>query len=448
MELLRVPGRKAALAFGLKWVVLDPWEKQHRQVAKWRADGYHEAAIYSLDDGDAVYGLVQDGLGEEDKKHLKGMRVLAAAACAATLKELEGKTVLITIELPGNPDEEGTVAAIGLERGMVVLDQLCDSRSQLAEQRQSFAERVRGEFEVYGNVGQVHHKMEVDKLIPKTGLLAKGPTIGPLRARRGYLIGAAVAGVCLLATGGIFAWDAHKSEINQRTQLALLERNKPEYQYRQAIQALLQRPVVPVAIAIEAMRNALADFPTVHEGFELTQVSCPSSGDCAVKFKRLAGTGASVEGFRKTAPPQWQGITAVGQDELAFTLRIEFPHSKLQREGWPTAVAFRDRSFAAWQFLEPGGWRADLGSATIQAVPGGLQPKDMNALYAMPDAVFAMPVTIASQPWWYANVDSNSPVRFEALGGNTVIDGDSHVELTLSNKSVSFSARGLAYVQK
>ena len=221
--------------------------------------------------------------------------------------------------------------------------------------------------------------------------------------------------------------DELKAEIQKRAQLDVLERNKPEYQYRQSIQALLLRPVVPLATAIETMRGALVDFPLVHEGWELTHLSCPSTGDCIVRFKRLVGSGASLEGFRKAAPLHWKGITASGQDEVTFMLRIEFPQSKLRREGWPTATEFRDRSFAAWQFLEPGGWRADLGTPAIQAVPGALQPKDANALYAMPDAVFAMSVRVSAQPWWYANDDPDSPVRGQTLGEHTVLEGDGQI---------------------
>lgn len=444
MDLVRVPSKKAALAFGLRWTVVDPFEKYHQQVAKWRAEGFLEHARYELD-GDPVYGLVKDGLGEQEKLQVRGLRVVAAAACAAKLPQLAGKTALVLISLPGS----ATVATIGLDRGMVVLDRLCDGSTQLAETRQAFAQSVKQpEYEVFGNTGQVHHQLELEDLIQKGGLLGREPELRQLRARRGYKLAAGVAVSGLLATVGVAAWDSHRAEIQQRTQLEMLERNKPEYQYRQAIQALLQRPVVPLAAAIETTRDAFFDFPLVHAGWELTRISCPASGDCAVQFKRMVGSGASLDEFRRTAAPHWHGIAAAGQEEVSFVVKIEFTPTKLRRETWPKASEFRDRSYASWQFLEPGGWRAEFGNTSIQAVPPAIPPKDFTALHGLHEAVFAMPVTISNQPWWYAKTDPDSPVRHELLGEHTVMEAESQIEITHSNKQISFSARGLSYVQR
>jgi hypothetical protein len=446
MELLPIPSRKTALAFGLKWVAVDPFEKHHEQVARWREEGYRESAVYWVS-GEAVHGLLKEGFDEQHKQQVRGLQVLAAAACAATFPRLAGKSVLVAIELPGSEGDSPMIATIGIIQGVVVLDQICDGISQLSEARQSFVQKLKGKsYEVYGNAGQVHHELELESLIPLSGLFTRVPAIRPLRARRGYKPAIAVAVLGLLSALGLYAWDSHKSEIQRRTKLEILERNKPDYQYRQSVQALLQKPVVPLAGAIEAIRVALADLPLVHAGWELTRIACAPTGDCAVRFKRLLNTGASLDGFRKTAGLHWQGITAAGQDEIAFTLRIRLPQARLRRHYWPASIEFRDRGYASWQFLEPGGWRAEFGPVAIQAVPATVQPKDLNAMYAVPEAVFAMPVVITNQPWWYANPDSDSPVRHELLGDNTVMDGD--IELTHSNKLVTFSAKGLSYVQR
>lgn len=449
MELLPVPSRKVALAFGLRWVAVDPFEKHHEQVARWREEGYSESAVYWAA-GEAVHGLVKHGLDEQHKQQVRGLQVLAAAACAAKSSLLAGQSALVALELPGADGESPMIAAIGLLQGIVVLDQICDGSSELSEARQAFVQKLKGKsYEVYGNTGQVHHKIELESLIPKTGLLDRAPEIRPLRARRGYKPVIGVAAVLLLSACGIYAWDTHKAEVQRRTQLEILERNKPDYQYRQAIQAFLQKPVVPLADAIESVRAALADFPLIHAGWELNRIACAQTGDCAVRFKRLLNTGTTLDDFRKTAPPHWIGVTAAGQDEIAFTLRIAMPQEKLRRETWPASGTFRERNYASWQFLEPGGWRAEFGSVAIQAIPATVQskePKELNALYALPEAVFAMPLLITNQPWWYANQDVDSPVRAELLGQHTVLDGE--IELVHTNKLISFSAKGLSYVQR
>ncbi|MBI2770606.1 MAG: hypothetical protein HYX47_13350 [Burkholderiales bacterium] len=451
MDLLRVPSKKAALAFGLKWTVLDPFERFHQQVSRWRAEGYQEHARYSLS-GDQIYGLVKDGFGEQEKQQVRGLRVLAAAACAAMHPKLKGQTAFVAIALPGS-GADSTVAAIGLVRGMVVLDQLCRNGAQLSEARQSFARHAavgstEQEYPVYGNSGQVHHDLDLEGLVLPAGTLSQGPVIRPLRAKRGFKVAGLIAVPCLLAAVSVAALNSHRSDLQQRAQVALLERNKPEAKYREAIQALLQRPVVSLSAAIETMRDALADFPLVHAGWELTRITCPSSGDCSVQFKRLGGSGASLEEFRLNAAPHWRGISASGQDEVTFALKLDFPQSKLRREAWISSIAFRDRCFESWQFLEPGGWRAEVGNAAIQAVPAGTLQKDMASLYGLPDAVYAMPVVITNQAWWYAKADPDSPVRPSMLGESTVMEADGQIELTHSNKQITFSARGLTYVQR
>lgn len=447
MELLRVPSRKAALAFGLKWVLVDTFETRHRQIGRWKLEGVSEHASYRIE-GDTVFGLVRESMSPADQQQVRGLRVLAAGACAASLPQLKGKTALVLIDLASHAGEAG-IAVLGMDKGIVVVDMLCDTVSQVSEARQGFAQRVKGDFEVHGSgaaAGQVHHALKLEDLVPKGGLFSSMPTIEPLRSGRGYWLAGGVAAALLLFAGGLAAWDSHQAEIKRRTQLAALDANKPENLYKQSISALMQRTFVPLPTAIEVMRTSLGDFPLVHAGWELQKINCPVSGECAVRFKRIVGSGATIDGFRQSAPATWIGVAASGQDEVAFMYRLSFPTMKLRRETWPKADEFRDRNYAAWQTLEPAGWKAELSPLAIQALPGNVQPKDVMLLHSHPEAVFAMPVMINQQAWWYANTDPDSPVRADMLGDNTVLDGE--IELLHLNKAVVFSAKGLSYVQK
>lgn len=448
MELLRVPSRKAALAFGLKWVLVDTFERLHKQIGRWKLEGVTEHASYRVE-ADTVFGLVRESMSPADQQQVRGLRLLAAGACAATLPQLKGKTALVLIELAAHAGEAGAVAVLGMDKGIVVVDMLCDTGSQVSEARQAFAQRVKGDFEVHGSgaaAGQVHHALRLEDLVQQGGRFSPLPKIEPLRSGRGYWLAAGVAASLLLSAGGLAAWDQHQAEIKRRTQIAALDANKPENLYKQSIFALMQRTFVPLPSAIQAMRIGLGDFPLVHAGWELQKVNCPASGECAVRFKRIMGSGASIDEFRRTAPATWIGVAASGQDEVAFMYRLSFPTMKLRREAWPKADDFRDRNYAAWQTLEPAGWKAEFSPLAIQALPGNVQPKDVMLLHSHPEAVFAMPVAINQQPWWYAGSDPDSPARSDMLGDHTVLDGE--IELLHLNKAVVFSAKGLSYVQK
>lgn len=446
MELIRVPAKKVALAFGLTWKVLDPFTSRHSQIKEWREEGFMQHARYRVD-GDDVYGLATEGLTAQERAYVNGATVVSGAACAAKLPQLKGKTALVVLELPAPEGETATVALIGLdERGIVVLDMLCDAGPQAAQARQSFAERVKVEYEVHGTggaAGRADFPLQLEDLVAKKG---SGPRLEPLRSGRGLIVLGAAAAVGLAVWGAVILYNSLDAKDRQRAQLAMLERQKPDYLYRQSIERLLQTPVVPLGAAIQLMRDSLGSFPLVHRGWELDRISCPPSGECAVRFVRIVGSGASIEEFRRDAPANWQGIAPVGQNGIGFTVRIQMPTEKLRRDLWPTSTAFRDRNFAAWQFLAPGGWNAELSAMATQALPPGLQAGDMVSLQALPEAVFAMPLAINAQPWWYANEDPDSPLRDELLGPHTVMVGD--IELVHADKSITFSAKGFAYVQR
>lgn len=448
MDLLRVPSSKTVLAFGMQWRPLDPFENKHKQITDWKNEGNKVQAVY-VADKEAMYGLSRDDILVERKDQVAGCKVLSGAACAAKLPQLRGKNALVTIEVEDPGSESSTTVIVGLHHGRVVVDQLVEGPAQVAEARQRYTAIVGPIFEVHGvsrTISPVQHALELRGLVPKSTLFMTGPKVESLRSGRMPVVAGAVAVTLMSLAGGLYAWDSHQADVRQRLAAQMMLRNQPAVQYQQNVQRLLQAPVVPLAGALRTLRVALADFPLAHAGWDLNRLTCTPTGDCAVRFTRIAGSGASITDFRNTAPPSWLGITAMGQTELVFNLRVPLPSARLSRSTWPTAAQHRERSFAAWQFLEPGGWRAEFAQVSLQAVPADLKPEQVASLNNSPDAIYAMPLTIVSQPWWYLDDDVDSPVTEHMLGDNTAMVGD--IDIVLSNREITFSAKGLTYVQR
>ena len=352
---------------------------------------------------------------------------------------LRGETALVVFELEGE-----SMVIIGLDRGEVVMDALA-SIINFDDLRADFSQKIRNkEFEVWGEGDHVpgdHRKLQIEEVLPKRG----GPEFAPLRAVQPAFILGSVGGTALVVAAAWFAYSQVKLADQQRLARELLDRNSPAAQYERSVEQLLAKPVVPLGEAVQVVREAVASQPLFHAGWELHGVTCAPSGVCSLRYRRIVGTGTTYLDFSAAREPGWQSTAPAGEDESVVTIAVAIPSAKLQRASWPTTDEFLQRNRAQWQFLEPGGWKATLGSRSLQGVPAGIEAKNIPALSSSPSAVFAIPVTIGAQQWWYADNDPDSPMLPELLGSNTVMDGD--LELTVSKKEITFSVKGLSYVR-
>lgn len=444
MELIALQAKKTVLAFGLtKWAQLDPFKSAHSQVVRWRHEGLTHAVRYQAG-AETVYGLTGQALTPEELARYKGMRLVSGAAAAALLPQLRGKTALVTIEVAASLGVDPRVVVIGLERGIVTQDEVV-SPDVVSDLRQRFSTRVNGDFEVHGQaftIPQVNHALTLGDLAGKGSAKA---TITALRATRGALIAGGIAGFVVLLMASYMGWDAYRENARKLEQQKALMMNSPAVQYSRSVASLLATPVVPLHSAMQSMRAAVRDFPLVFEGWELAKFTCPVTGDCTVRFKRLHNIGATLEDFRARAPSSWTSIVPSGQEELTFNYKVAFESARLERAAWPEMVTMRDRNFNQWQYLEPAGWRAEFGALSLQAVPASLNATEVAALQSHPEAVRAMPVNITNMEWWFVDDDPNSPITHELLGSNTVLSGE--IELLHANRSVTFNVKGLSYVR-
>lgn len=449
MKILRLAGnKKIALGFGLDWRPLDSFTSTHQQITEWRADGFEYRARFRTPAG-TYYGLTP----RFDAADAGKAKIYSAGALAAVHPQVRGKTAVIVIEVrTGEEDDHANnvVAVIGLVQGEVRLEDLV-SPGDIQGCIRRFTGQLKPDDrplymgEVWTAPVLIELPLTLDQLLGNK--LSSMAEVGPLRSSRAPALMAGVAVMGLLVYGGMQLWNGHvEKQARERVQ-RLAGQNDPQTLYRNAVTQLLQQPVVPLADAVAVMRDALNDFPVEHAGWSLIKVSCtPLSDSCLMTWRRDPLTGVNVDDFRALAPASWEGIGAASITDLAMSYRVNFTKHKLDRTEWPTMAEFRERSMNSWQFLSASGWKAELGSSTIQAAPPGMTPQQLGALSAMPEAVFAAPISIGSQPFWYAKEDPDSPVRASLLGRHTVVQGD--IELSLQEGNVYFTANGMTYVQR
>jgi hypothetical protein len=439
MELVPLRNKKVTLAVGLdRWTSLNPLDSSDSQINGWKGDGLEFAATYRAGQS-AVYGLVQGVALSSKKEQTKGTRVLALAACVALHKPLRGQNAFVAFKL-----QDDLLAVIGLRTGVVVLDALVSTYS-LEEARKKFEGELGGQaYEVWGDTNDLPESargLELDAVVPSRG----GPQVAPLRSSRGALIALPIfAGVALIGAG-VYAYLAWQQQSALDLQRKLLVRDGAQAQYRRAIDQLLAKPVVPLSVALQTFQAALSSVPIYHAGWELHGATCASTGMCTLKYQRIAGVGTTFNDFAAKPEPGWEGVAPTGEEEAVVSMSVKVPTSLLDRKSWPTAEEFTRRNQSQWQFLEPGSWKATLGARAIQSIPAGIEPKDLPGLSTMPEAVFALPVSIAAQQWWYVDDDPDSPTQLDFIGSNTVMDGD--LEIAVSPKDVTFSVKGLSYVR-
>jgi hypothetical protein len=439
MELIRLQDEKVTFAVGLdKWALLDPISSAHSQISAWRSDQYEFAATYKVDGG-RVFGLITGGEYASKQQQAAGTRLLALAACVASLDELRGKSALVGFELDGD-----ALVVVGLRNGLVVLDELV-STSAFDDARKRFEQKVHGDFGIWGDGAHLPRgssPLPLARAVPKRG----GPMFKPLRSTRPLAV-LGVASALIIAI--VATWLVVEKTEQARRRLSaeqLLVRNSPKAKYQESSRQLLEKPVVPLAPAIEAFRVALKLEPTVHAGWDLKGARCAPEGTCTLHYMRIRRTGTTFADFEAARLPHWKGVAPVGEEDAMVTIDAPVPPAvKLQPATWPVADKFTRRNYNQWQYLEPGGWKASFGARTLQAIPAGMDTREAAGLAALPEAIFAVPLSVAAQAWWYCDDDPDSPISAALLGTNTVMDGE--LELSVQNKDVTFSVKGISYVR-
>lgn len=427
---------KHTLASGLAWSVLDPHGGgKHRQIQQWRSMGQTHGVAYEIS-GEEVYGRSDAG----------STGTVSVAALAAKHPSLKGKTALLLIEIPSPNDEhESTVLAVGLNRGFVELDKLVYA-SDVAALRNGFASQIGKQYELHGDgehIGEVEHQLSLDDLI-KHGKPAS-VKLAHLRSGRTAVFLVAALSVAAIGGGIWFWWDAQAESRRLAAQAQLEASKTPQVLYQQAVAHYLAKPIVPLAQAVASMRDGLSDFPVVKAGWELSKINCNIDG-CTALWNRMGAPGGTLQDFRDAAPAEWGTVTAISQTEVAHSVPLKLPTRTLDRTAWPRMDAWRDINVAHWQFLAPGGWKADLAQPRLIAVPPEVAGGPQEALLStVPDAIRAAEVSFTTMPFWYADADPDSPMQSEFLGDQTALIGD--IQIDVSSKSITYSAKGLIHVQ-
>lgn len=435
MKTLRL-SEKVSLGFGLAWEGHDPIERSlHEQIQRWRTKGYALACRYSRLDG-SIYGLTSGEGLPKDKT-----RVLGGAGLIATSKKLVGKTALVIIEI--EVGDHPLAIVVGLKNGIVVLDQLAET-DDVTDLRNQFVSLLPAStsFETWGSVSTlppVDHAFGFEEIGT-----ARQLEIKPLRSTKILLIAGAGAGALVVMGLALFGWNSIQEQ--QKADLALREamsRKTPEVLYQESIARLLAAPIVRLGDAMTTVHEKFRDFPVFFAGWTLDSVECAGS-TCTVTWQRTAGT---FNEFKQIAPKEWEGITPASQDKLTHTVAIQFPENRLPpQKDWPRAQAFREQTYALWQFLKPN-WTAALENPVQQALPPGLPPDQVKQLSTYPNAPMGMTLDVQQQPWWLVSpADAHSPMRPGSLGESVALLGP--VQLKFDGREIKFSAKGIVYVHQ
>lgn len=424
------------LASGLTWSIFDPYSGSlHKQISNWRTQGQTHGVKYAAM-GEEIYG----------RTDARGQGCLSVAALVAHQRSFADKDVLVLIEVPAlSEDLESTVLVVGLIRGVVELDDLVYA-SEVAAVRQGFAQRTKT-YELHGEgaeIGEVDFAFGMEQLLQSKAAKTK---IGPIRSQRLPIITGAIAAVGLLAAVGWLIWSSYTDAQRAEFERLRLQAQTPQALYHSAAALYTSTPVVPLASAIDAVRGAMANFPVVHAGWELKTLTCQAKGGCTAHWKRPDADAGTFDDFVALANEGWAGISLVKQDELVHGVALEMPTAQLPtKEAWPSFVDWTNRNVSHWQFLAPGGWKAEIKDPKLQGLPAGVAGTTAEAgLIAHPAAIKAATLAIEKQAWWYADKDAHGPLSADLIGENTTLLGD--VVLHIEPKSISFSTKGLVHVR-
>ncbi|QOU76431.1 hypothetical protein JAB4_059310 (plasmid) [Janthinobacterium sp. HH102] len=434
---------KYALAFGFKWVTLDPIISRGKQLSDLRTDyGARWLATFKINGS--------ENIGYAKKLSVpKKIKVLSGAGQLALHERFIGKSVLVLLEDANHADGgqvENDVAVLGLINGNVVLDAFVKS-SHVQKLRQEFLDQCTRAHVEYLTVGQAITIDEVDQeflwsnLLPVNnitgiGKFYKKPRVVVVRPLNkdlpSWLLWLLL--VLILVICGIY-YSQVRSDERDRLQRLMLNNQKPDPAklYADSVNQLLNSDVLVASMAAKILGKELKAFPTQKVGWRLDKISCNSNSGCVARWNRKFGTFAE---FIASAPKDWGEIEPSHDGQsLSHSLPIVLTKEKLlKKEEWPTEKGIIISVVSKWQKYSTLKFDASMLPAGLYGVPPSVQPQ---LAASMPLATWAAVWEIKSAPWWA--IDS-----VEDLPRNMAIES---FDLSVGNE-ITFSMKGIAYVKK
>lgn len=445
MKTIRL-SKDLVFAFGLQWDQHDALSgSEHQAIQAWRAQGIREAARYDHPGG-RVYGLVPvQGTPDEKAKSHKGL--LAGAAVLATHPQLREATGMVFFEI--REGDHISVVCVGLRDGLVVLDRVVGPDEVGGVRSDFLRDHLRGGDRNFHTWGDVHESTQVEKPFALAGLTptrkgGRAVRIVALRSSRTPVLLSVLLGLVGAGAVGWYALDVSAQHNREIAALRARAAGAPTVLYAQSVDQWMKRQVHPIAGSIAAVRERIASLPVYAEGWRIDTLSCQDS-QCLLTWKRPASSAATLQGFRDHVPMGCQAVTPLDVDSLTCVLDIELPKQPLDRSSWPQFAIWRDAQISLWQFLSPGGWKAEYTGPEQMAVPGNFTKEQRAAVAAVPDSPRGVKLAATKQAWWYANQDPNSPVSESHIGKDSELT--SPIKVDFDGHQFVFSFTGNVYVQ-
>jgi hypothetical protein len=446
VELFRQPDSQIVLASDLQWDVIDSFDSAHDKITQYLADGFHWKTKFK-NGNDANYGLARDINLET---YPAGSHFVSIACLAATNPLFAGSCVLLLLENTTNPDF-GCIA-IGLLNGNVLLDKTIEHEDieVVFDDFTVLCERANRHFYLWGDVATFDkrpydHAYTFAELIDPKQKTHKNARLSILKSTKPMLIFIAVAAFLAILLAALTCWEWYQDNLKKSLESARQQALSPAVQYQQNIDRFFASKVFSPTPSMGEIHAQLKSIPITFRGWQLLEINC-SLPECDMSWKSVGGT---YDDFRLNAPESWKNINFVSAGSqgdllgdlksIRNTLSLTLTSKPISpRVDWPTSKDFAWHVGESWQKLAPLGWKGSLQAASLQEVPANVP---VSAVQTYPNAIFGIAWRVDNQPWWLNEGLSRS-------FGNNVAIKNLVLKVDDKDKSVTFNASGVAYVQK
>ena len=440
MIVIKRSKQKMAIAASLRWQVMDPFGRSilgHKQLIEYvRLGGY--VGIKFKNGQDHNLGVAKDSQFEK----YKGLKVVSIARQVGLYPEVSERSILVLLN--NTESSDGSIFAIGLINGNVVLDALVekDEVQQTIEEYRKVNFFANSTLETAGDVILNDHEPK-QKFDLNAVLDSKKTSMAYVDVLKNELILLYVITAIIVVLIGDFAYSqwskyAQQNEMLMNSSLQLL--NSPENRYAIAIDQFLRQPVRLAKDNIGLVVNDINSFPYIYKNWQVSSIECEHFV-CVVHWSSLGG---SFDDFKNAALNHWTDITIDGRDQNLLgdlkSIKCQFK-MKSKEKAWPALDQFPHIDAFSFEFadifakLDKEDWQSKFEA--IQQV-GLEQNSKSTALANHPKALFVLPWHVQDQSWWKTQTSLDQYGEFCSL---------EKFKVTFQNNSPLFSGSGNCYVR-
>lgn len=440
MIVIKRSKQKTAIATSLRWQVMDPFGRSvfgHKQLIEYvRLGGY--VGIKFKNGQDHNLGVSKETQFEKYKE----LKIVSIARQVGMFPEVRERSILVLLN--NTESSDGSIFAIGLINGNIVMDELVekDEVDQVIDDYQKINIFASTGLDIAGDVVLFDHvlKFKFDLAAVLDNKKSAFEYIDVLKNELVILYLIIFIILALICDFAYSQWAKYEQENQLLMTSSLQLLNSPENRYSNAIDQFLTQPVLLAKDNISLIVKEINSFPYVFKRWQVSSIDCDHS-TCLVHW---ASIGGSFDEFKSAAFPNWTSIAIDGQSNNLLgdlkSIKSNFMMATRQST-WPPQDQFPHMDEFSFEFADI---FAKLGKADwiskFEAMHQvGLEPASKsNALIKHPKALFALPWHVDEQSWWSAQTSLEQYGEFCSLD---------QFKITFQNNSPLFSATGNCYVR-